>query len=567
MPTPVTKCGVKFRGGVRTRGFVGAGAIGIAVGIASLMTSRSYADSISRAASGSDFGTQWVKHNPFTLGGWYDGSDAANPAKSQLFNGSGLNMLATYDVFDSTAPLHYWLQSSDTSPSVRQHIADVMGAYANRTGWIVWDEPASQQLAGVGRIVEYLKSVDPDKLIYTNLPPKPWPPDSAGAVAYNQYLTDVMTIVKPDVLCFDTYPFTDSQVDLSGYFFERMMTIRAKARQFNVPYFGSAQAFEQSDFYLPTATELRAELFSQMTAGYSGFLYYAFQTANISRALVTQSLQPSPVYAIAAAVNQEVKNVGRSLVQLKNEDVRFIPSTAVTAASAMNNWSPGAGGDSHILSVVSDNDASNQVDHDRGSGVIGFFHDDNGQAYFMVTNLSNDHALSESQAAETFTIAFAPGINSIYRLNRLSGAPERVDLNNHILSLTLPGGTGDLFKYGDGYFAGILPGDANLDGVVDIRDMQALVGNYGTTHSGAWGLGDFDLNGDIDLSDLSVLAEHYNAGSAQAYADFRRLVGVPEPASSMILGACLSLTLCRRRQNRRVHQEPAEKGKRYSENG
>jgi hypothetical protein len=219
-----------------------------------------------------DFGKQWVMNHPFLLGAWYDGADEPNPGKSQLFSDAGLNTLATYDVFDSSVPLHYWLQASDDTSSVRQRISEVMDAYPNRTGWIIWDEPESTRLQGIGRVAEYLKAVDPDKLIYINLPPKPWPPTSADALVYDQYLNDVMTIVKPDVLCFDTYPFTSNSPNLSEYFFERMMTIRAKARQYNVPYLGHGQAFEYSDFYLPGPTELRAELFSQMTAGYKGFI-------------------------------------------------------------------------------------------------------------------------------------------------------------------------------------------------------------------------------------------------------------------------------------------------------
>ena len=497
-----------------------------------------------------DFGKQWVKSHPFTLGGWYDGPDEPNAGKSQLFTGAGLNMLATYDVFDNNVPLHYWLQGSDDTSVVKQHISDVMDTHPNRTGWIVWDEPESARLPGIGRVVEYLKAVDPDKLIYINLPPKPWPPDSAGALAYDQYLNDVMTIVKPDVLCFDAYPFTVNGPNLSNYFFERIMTIRAKARQFNVPYFGHAQSFEYSDFYLPAATELRADLFSQMTAGYKGFLYYAFETAGISQSLlVTNTNQPSPEYPIASVVNKEAANLGRSLVQLESTDVRFIPTPTVPTASLMTNWSSGAGAEANILSIISTNSASYAIDRDRGNGLIGFFRDDNNQSYFMLTNLSNDHQLSENQAAETFIISFALGINEIYRLNRISGAPERVDLNNHILNLTLPGGTGDLFKFGDGYFAGILPGDTNLDGVVDITDMEALAGHYGLITSGNWGLGDIDLNGDVDYSDLIVMANHYDAGSAQAYADFQRLIAVPEPSTLLTLAAGLGwMSACRKRR-------------------
>jgi MYXO-CTERM domain-containing protein len=41
------------------------------------------------------------------------------------------------------------------------------------------------------------------------------------------------------------------------------------------------------------------------------------------------------------------------------------------------------------------------------------------------------------------------------RLNRLTGEQELIPLTNHMLFLTLPGGTGDLFKYNTSDFVGI----------------------------------------------------------------------------------------------------------------
>jgi hypothetical protein len=52
-------------------------------------------------------------------------------------------------------------------------------------------------------------------------------------------------------------------------------------------------------------------------------------------------------------------------------------------------------------------------------------------------------------------------------------------------------------------------GDANLDGVIDRRDLAQLAANLGRETDGAWSQGDFDGNRAIDLADLARLQSHF----------------------------------------------------------
>ena len=75
------------------------------------------------------------------------------------------------------------------------------------------------------------------------------------------------------------------------------------------------------------------------------------------------------------------------------------------------------------------------------------------------------------------------------------------------------------------------PGDADLDGDVDLSDLSTLAGSYGATSGKVWKNGDFDQDGDVDLSDLSSLASNYGQGEAVAMADWQAVIAtVPEPA-------------------------------------
>ena len=74
---------------------------------------------------------------------------------------------------------------------------------------------------------------------------------------------------------------------------------------------------------------------------------------------------------------------------------------------------------------------------------------------------------------------------------------------------------------------GLLPGDANADGMVDLVDLDILGQNFGTTSGATVGEGDFNGDGMVDLVDLDILGQNFGAGVG-AFA-------TPEPASVVLL--------------------------------
>jgi hypothetical protein len=93
------------------------------------------------------------------------------------------------------------------------------------------------------------------------------------------------------------------------------------------------------------------------------------------------------------------------------------------------------------------------------------------------------------------------------------------------------------------YVTSAVPGDANLDGVVDAADYIALKEGFGTASGARYRDGDFDLDGDVDWDDLAILQGSFGQGTGGAAA-------VPEPAALSLMGAG-GLALLRRRRNAR----------------
>jgi hypothetical protein len=77
----------------------------------------------------------------------------------------------------------------------------------------------------------------------------------------------------------------------------------------------------------------------------------------------------------------------------------------------------------------------------------------------------------------------------------------------------------------------VLPGDANLDGKVDINDLTIVLAHYGQTGM-TWGQGEFTGNGTVDINDLTIVLANYGQGVGAG-----SLATVPEPSSAVLLAA------------------------------
>ena len=72
-----------------------------------------------------------------------------------------------------------------------------------------------------------------------------------------------------------------------------------------------------------------------------------------------------------------------------------------------------------------------------------------------------------------------------------------------------------------------LPGDANLDGKVDINDLTTVLSNFGRTGlANAWTSGDFNGDGKVDINDLTTVSANFGRSDGSSVAG---VAAVPEP--------------------------------------
>jgi parallel beta-helix repeat protein len=133
-----------------------------------------------------------------------------------------------------------------------------------------------------------------------------------------------------------------------------------------------------------------------------------------------------------------------------------------------------------------------------------------------VYNTTNYTHLSAGSTDIQSNPLFADQANGDYHLT--STSPCRNAGNNSYAQSTWVDMDGESRIYNDQVDIGAdewswIDGDANCDGVVDVKDLSLLAAGYNTASGATWSMGDFTGNGAVGVEDLSLLAANYGSGS------------------------------------------------------
>ncbi len=384
--------------------------------------------------------------------------------------------------------LHMSAIRPDALPAFQERLKKIVEKFPGNVGFIINDEPqfrGRNNFEDTGKVLNWIKQTWPEKLVLSNtnahnigaLGDKPG--DYFGSTkgltpeeihdskryTYDDYVRDYVRLVRPDVLMFDGYIFSYGEGNETGVpheWFEALWVIRREALWARIPYWAWMQTWDRPaergyNVRLPSESDYRMEVFSALTYGFTGTSDFIYCGGHV-RDILLQNGTPSPLFEPAAKTHAEVRNIGQSLRFLTSTNVAFLPGYQpdrkpwrLERPYRLADWAPKAGGDSNITYArVVDGDV-------QRNGLIGHFVDDDGQTYFMVTNLYQHAHKSAAEAAVKFRLKFAPEVKTVLRLSRETGKTERLEIKDaeQGLLVTLPGGTGDLFKYDTGPFAGV----------------------------------------------------------------------------------------------------------------
>jgi hypothetical protein len=132
--------------------------------------------------------------------------------------------------------------------------------YRNLEGYFITDEPTENKLDNYIELVSYLRKKDPGKLMYFNMPPTFALKEQSGisrdqlnrrgikypkhlhrvgennkvVMSYLSYLKKILSIIKPDLISYDHYPFFGSAN--STEYFLNLALISQASKESNKPF-------------------------------------------------------------------------------------------------------------------------------------------------------------------------------------------------------------------------------------------------------------------------------------------------------------------------------------------
>ena len=352
-----------------------------------------------------------------------------------------------------------WVKDDGNSWDGGKLIGGYPAGIPGRIGYQIGDEPArdcSSRECAMRNIrlmhsgLNAVRNKDPNALIYLNF-------------QMSNFVHDLLTYysgqMDGDVISYDHYTRSSSA-------YEALEIFRRAGRDNDKPYWRYLKSYyDQDDPDAITKSDMRWNAFSGILYGYTGHTWFFYNISaddDLDPALFESedsfNASPTALWGIAAQINTEMRNLGRSITQLTSSAVRYIPKIPFLLPKKTTKWKKGAGGDSYITDIKPKNDSS-LLDIS-----VGFFRDDNGEYYFMVQNVSHTHGSWPVSEGKTdiirisFDFSEAPrgtSRSSLLTLNKLNGKVQTLSLTQSdgdggYLDITLAAGDPILLKYSTG---------------------------------------------------------------------------------------------------------------------
>lgn len=416
----------------------------------------------------------WQSDRPFTLSGYgthdYGGGGVLD---LDYFSKSGLNTAHdTRNNFSSLRPMVevgdlpiFYYVYIDKLRDLEGFIADFTKArkhYKNIIGLQLGDEVKSTHgEAGLEHmrqirdwVVNHPDSAIRNLLLITCTPAG----ERMGSSAHiRDYMSDTVDKVQPDAVLTQIYGLGGRR------FYSSLQWFADWCRERNVSMWVVGKTWSASRQGMPSESELRLQKFVNLAYGVRGmfdFLWCAGAEPTVRDGgywNVDGNDNPTTLYRNVAPVNREIAHLAKSIVQLRPVRVYHMDSTdnEEPGSTAIYHWADDDG-DLPMRMRRSFRLANVTGASNRNHLLAAFFRDTAGAEYFMVVNKDFGPSTG-AELATRVTLSFHPSVKSIQRLRRDTGRVEAIPVNEHY-SFTLPGGTGDLFKFNTGSpFVGVEP--------------------------------------------------------------------------------------------------------------
>jgi hypothetical protein len=294
----------------------------------------------------------------------------------------------------------------------------------------IMDEPDTDQFLLLAEVHSYILEKIPDARIDINIFPNYGSPSHhLKAKDYDDYLDRYIKTIKPQMICFDNYPFIKHTDKVTGEtmtvrrkgFFQNLESVRKASLKYDLPFMNVIATLVFWDKRFLTEAEYRWQVFHSIAYGTKGLSSFTYATpecheesSQVSPGIIDFKGLPTVHYSIVKKVNAEMLVVGNILLKMNCFDVFHVGEEV----DNVKKFTPDA----------------TFKDITGGDFTVGEFD----QGYVMIVNKDFVKA-SELR----FTIQSG---KTVYMINKNTGIPQNISNNSGEYEITIEAGDGLLFK-------------------------------------------------------------------------------------------------------------------------
>jgi len=216
--------------------------------------------------------------------------------------------------------------------SLIERVKNHPGLYA----YHIYDEPPVGKFPAIDKLVSHLRKTDPAHLSYINLNPTVADKHQLGIIgptveAYNEYLKQFVEMVKPSLLSYDHYQFTNT-TDEDQYFLN-LVLVKNRALASGLPFMNIVQSCTWSfnsvgpsptSPRIPTPDEMRYLVYTTVAYGAQGISYYVYSQPHHQGGIADQHGNPTELYHALSPLNREFVAIAKQLAPLKSLSVGHV---------------------------------------------------------------------------------------------------------------------------------------------------------------------------------------------------------------------------------------------------
>ncbi len=264
-------------------------------------------------------------------------------------------------------------------------------------GYRVFDEPSATMFPKLKLRSDEILSVYPGKLDYINLFPNyasekqlgvgELMPRRASPALYEQYVKSYVEQLDPAVISFDHYPLfrpdKDGQsartINSRKLYYQNLAVVRKYALEREIPFWNYFNAVPFGPHTEPTAAQLRWQIYSSLSYGARGVLYFTYGTPSTFEfprggGLIDSTGRRTRSWYDAQRINARIKHLGPTLMQLT--------STAVVRVEAHTD-AAGALKGTALRNITPLDEFGGDPANDY---LVGMFNHEDGRRAVMLTN-------------------------------------------------------------------------------------------------------------------------------------------------------------------------------------